>query len=134
MYINPHDDFQRLDNAMEAAGMAWWEIEFPSGVVFFAENKAKMLGYDPDQFFHYKSFTDLVHPDDYETAMQAMRDHMSGKTDHYETVYRIKTKSGDYKTFLDRGKIVQKKGNEMRIAGVVIDVEPLKRALGSTRE
>lgn len=129
MYISPTDDFQRLDNAMEAAGMAWWEIQFPSGVVFFADNKATMLGYSPDKFVHYSNFTDLVHPDDYDKAMNAMRDHMSGQAEYYETTYRIKTKHGDYKTFYDRGKIVQKNEDGMRIAGVVMDVAPLKKIL-----
>ncbi len=129
MFSDSNDDFERLDRAMEAAGMAWWEIEFPTGVVFFAENKAKMLGYKPDKFFHYTSFTDLIHPDDHQAAMQAMIDHMEGRADYYEVAYRIKTNTGEYKTFYDRGKIVQKKDGVMRIAGVVVDIEPIKNYL-----
>lgn len=126
MYLNPQDDFQRLDTAMDAAGLAWWEMELPSGVVFFAENKAKMLGYEAENFFHYKSFTDLLHPDDYPIAMKAMQDHLDGKIDIYETRYRIKCKDGEYKTFYDRGKIVQKKGKNVRVAGIVLDITNLE--------
>lgn len=110
-----------LETALEAAGIAWWWMELPSGVVFFSPNKAKMLDRDPSDFMHYKSFTDLVHPDDYERIMQDMRNHLEGKVDTYETSYRIKAKDGSYKKFYDRGKIVSRKNGETVVAGVVID-------------
>jgi PAS domain S-box-containing protein len=118
------NELQMLESAAEAAGIAWWVMELPSGAIFFSPNKVKMLGYDdPDKFIHYKHFTDLVHPDDYEPMMQNMRDHMEGKTDTYETRYRIKCKDGKYKTFYDRGKIVVRKPNsDMTVTGMVLDV------------
>jgi PAS domain S-box-containing protein len=123
MYINPVDDFNRLSDAMGAAGMAWWEIELPSGVVFFGNNKAAMIGRDPSEFVHYKNFTDLVHPDDHDHTMRAMTDHLEGKTDYYETKYRIMHKDGHYVTFYDRGKIVQRSADgEIKIAGIVLNV------------
>ncbi len=117
----------RLNDALEAAGMAWWEIEMPTGAVFFAENKTKMLGYKKKDFFHYSNFTDLLHPDDYDTAMQAMKDHLEGRAEVYETQYRIKAKDGSYKVFYDKGKIVQNRNGEIRIAGVVVNVEALQK-------
>ena len=120
------DELTLLNDAMEAGGIAWWMMEYPGGAVFFHPNKIKMLGYTEKnlgQFVHYTSFTDLLHPDDYPGAMQAMTDHVSGKKDLYETEYRIKGKDGKYRTFFDRGKIVAKNDKgEMAIAGMVIDV------------
>ena len=88
-------EFAMLEDAIEAGGMAWWIMELPSGVVFFSPNKIKLLGYtekEVSKFVHYSNFTDLVHPDDYEKCMKAMKDHIEGKTKLYETQYRIKTK------------------------------------------
>lgn len=120
------DELILLNDAIEAADMAWWMMEYPSGAIYFHPNKIKMLGYkkkDMDQFIHFSSFTDLVHPDDYELAMKAMSDHLSGKTDKYETQYRIKGKDGEYHRFFDRGKIVAKnRKGELAVAGVVIDI------------
>lgn len=120
------DELTLLNDAMEAGGIAWWMMEYPGGAVFFHLNKIKMLGYtekDLDQFVHYTSFTDLLHPEDHPGAMQAMIDHISGKKDMYETEYRIKGKDGKYRTFFDRGKIVAKNDKgEMAVAGMVIDV------------
>lgn len=112
----------KISDAMFSADMAWWEMELPSGAVFFHPNKAAMLGYSPDKFVHYTHFTDLLHPEDHEAAMKAMMDHMTGKSPIYETKYRIKHADGTYKTFYDKGKIVQKRGDEIRIAGVVVNV------------
>lgn len=76
-----------------------------------------------DEFVHYSSFTDKLHPDDYDNAMKAMTDHVTGKAPSYETKYRIKAKDGSYRTFFDRGKIVAKdKKGGFAIAGVVLDL------------
>lgn len=113
----------RLESAMEAGGIAWWEMELPSGVVFFSENKAHMIGREPGNFVHYRDFTDLLHPDDYEGAMQAMRDHLEGRAPLYKTMYRIEAADGSYRLFFDRGKIVSRdKNGDLKMAGVVVDI------------
>ena len=95
----------RLALAMNTANIAWWEMDVLTGDITFSSHKAEMLGFPPENFKHYKDFMSLVHPDDYESAMEAMRSHFKGKTDKYETDYRIKTISGDYKYFHDIGSI-----------------------------
>ena len=122
MFIDPKQDLDNLETALKAANVAWWVIELPSGVVFFSSNKAEMLGRPAKDFVHYTNFTDLLHKDDSPKAMQAMRDHLEGKTDVYETEYRIQCKDGSYRTFYDKGKIVQRHGKEMKVAGIVIDI------------
>ncbi|USN96231.1 MAG: PAS domain-containing protein [Candidatus Nomurabacteria bacterium] len=120
------DELTLLNDAIGASDMAWWVMEFPSGVVFFHPNKVKMLGFseqDADRFAHYSSFTDRIHKDDYDKTMQAMRNHLQGKSGRYEASYRIKAKDGTYRRFFDRGKIVarDKEGN-VALAGIAIEV------------
>lgn len=118
-------ELDMLQDAMEAGGIAWWMMEYPSGTVFFGPNKVKMLGYeekDADKFIHYTHFTNLIHPDDYEAAMNAMRALLTGEKDVYETKYRIKTKSGGYVVYYDKGRIVGRKNGELAIAGIVMNV------------
>ncbi|OYW41898.1 hypothetical protein B7Z28_01995, partial [Candidatus Saccharibacteria bacterium 32-45-3] len=76
--IGLDDIFTRLETALVAGGIAWWEIEFPSGVIFFSDNKATMLGYSPSKFTHYTHFTDLIHPEDTEAYLQAVESHTNG--------------------------------------------------------
>jgi PAS domain S-box-containing protein len=117
------DEYDMLSRAFEAADMAWWFMELPSGAINTSDHKSKMLGFsDPSAFVHYTSYTDLLHPDDYEKAMQAMRDHLEGKAPFYEVQYRIKTAAGVYVTFYDKGRIVSQKDGDTIIAGIVIKV------------
>ncbi|HYH75323.1 MAG TPA: PAS domain-containing protein [Candidatus Saccharimonadales bacterium] len=122
MHFGDGRELDKFEIAMEATGLAWWWMELPSGAVFFSPNKAQMIGRNPADFMHYKDFTDLVHPDDYEKAMQAMRDHLEGKKELYETTYRIKHQDGSYVQFYDRGQIVGREEGKIVLAGFVFDV------------
>jgi PAS domain S-box-containing protein len=109
---------------MIAKGKAtWWEMFLPSGDVVFGDQKTTMLGYQADQFSNFKDFTELLHPDDYSKAMQAMRDHLDGKGEVYKTLYRIKTKEQGYITFYDYGRIVEQKGEKIKVIGFVFKIE-----------
>jgi len=120
----------RLELAMQGANMAWWEMDVTTGSVIFGKRKAEMLGYSTGKFKHYTDFTALLHPEDYEKAMNAMRGHMEGLIDKYEVEYRILTHSGDYKWFYDIGSIVKRdlNGNPLNITGIVIDISGRKQA------
>lgn len=118
-------EFALLEDALEAGGIAWWLMELPSKMVFFSVNKLIMMGYSKDdvhKFVRYTDFTERIHPDDYASAMKAMTDHLEGRTPLYETQYRIKAKDGSYLTFYDRGRIVGRKGKELAIAGIVLNI------------
>lgn len=114
-------EVEHIEDALEAAGMAWWSLEFPSGALKYSKYKTETLGYDAKDFVHYTHFTDLIHPEDKETAMKAMTDHYTGKRDIYEVTYRIKAKNGKYKTFYDKGKIVERFAGSFTVAGVVTE-------------
>ncbi|MEI7812803.1 MAG: PAS domain S-box protein [Ignavibacteria bacterium] len=121
---------QRLEFAMNTADMAWWEIELPSGNIAFGKRKAEMLGFPPERFKHSKDFMTLVHPDDYEPMMDAMRRHLDGILNKYETEYRILTASNEYKWFYDIGTIVETDSNKtpVKVAGLVLDITERKAA------
>ena len=119
------ESMEMLEDALDAAGIAWWVMELPSGVVFFSPNKIEMLGFDRDentQFVHYTSFTNRLHPDDRDACIQAMVDHTEGKVPFYEKKYRIKTKDGGYAVVYDCGRVVARTGDEIIVAGAVIDM------------
>ncbi|MBV5282075.1 MAG: PAS domain S-box protein [Paludibacter sp.] len=120
----------RLENALQGGNMAWWEMDVLTGGVTFAKRKVEMLGYSPENFKHYRDFTSLVHPDDYEKIMSAMRGHFQGVYEHYETEYRIKAKSGEYIWFYDFGSVVKKdvNGAPLICTGFVYDITDKKKS------
>lgn len=98
-------------------------MELPSGLVSFGEAKAEMLGYPSSHFNNYNKFTDLLHPDDYEKAMEAMKYHIDGQKNFYETSYRIQHKNGSYLQFYDIGQIIERNEGKVVIMGFVWSLE-----------
>lgn len=123
---------ERLDLAMSMGNLAWWDWDYPSGNVIASDQKALMLGLPPENAKSYSvtDWTKLIHPEDYDQTMQDMRDHLTGKRKLYETEYRIKTKSGNWKWFYDKGGIVTRDSDNkpLRIAGIVFDITDIKES------
>ncbi|MCX8149060.1 chemotaxis protein CheB [Thermaurantimonas aggregans] len=116
---------QRLQMALEMGNMAWWEWDVQTGQVNMHEKKATMLGYSPEEFpKEVYAICEYLHPEDYERTMQAMRDHLEGKSPMWDIVYRIRCKDGSYKKYHDRGGVVTRddSGKPLKMVGIVMDV------------
>lgn len=113
----------RLNGSMLAGNVAWWQLDLRTGAVTFSDNKARMLGFPPDHFKHYEDFTNLLHPEDVDTAMEAMRACMRGERD-YAVDYRIQAATGVYRWFSDTGTVTERAedGQALVVSGVVTDV------------
>ena len=127
------DEFQRERVEEQRLDYAWtgnlghWYWSVPSNTVTFNPLKVTTLGYEPGEIPEepdYQFFTDMLHPEDYSTAMKAMRLHLSGEKKVYETEYRIRTKGGNWRWYHDIGKITQRddKGDPLLVSGIVFDV------------
>lgn len=114
----------QFDQAVVAGRATWWKMELPSGKVLFGKQKAKMLGYPASRFRHYQDFVELVHPEDQEKTMLAMRNHLDGRAKLYEAAYRIRAKNGEYLRFYDCGQIISKEGDKVDVCGFVMKVKP----------
>ena len=132
---NYPDDAMRETNhkltlAMQGGKMAWWEMDVTTGNVTFDKHKVEMLGYPIENFKHFKDFTALVHPQDYDRIMSAMRGHLDGVFDKYEAEYRILSKSGEYIWFYDYGSVVKKDSNGVPLicTGFVYNISERKNA------
>lgn len=115
-----------LQKELKSSPFAWWEWDVVHNKVTFNHLKVTMLGYDVKDFIDcgYQKFTDLLHPDDYERTMEAMRKLLRGEAKIYQIDYRIRAKNGDYKWYMDRGAIIQKDkdGNPLVVRGLVLDL------------
>lgn len=116
----------RLEASMSVGDMAWWEMELPSGKISFNSNKTKMLGRKAEDFKHYSDFLELVHDDDKDKAMNAMRKHIEGKSRIYEIEYRIRNSENEFLWFYDVGHITSKKDGKLLLTGIVTDITARK--------
>ncbi len=113
---------KRLDSALKISDLIWWDWNIETNKVIAGNLKSELIGYSEIKGEQDLEFwTSKVHPDDYEKTMNAMRDHLSGQKDLYECKYRIKCKDGSWKTFHDKGKIVERDKNDKptRVIGTV---------------
>lgn len=120
----------RLNLALQAGNMAWWEMNIITGSITFEKAKAEILGYLPENFKHYSDFMKLVHPEDSDRAMDAMRSYIYGSANKYEVEYRIMAKSGEYKWFYDIGSITEKdaNGKAILVTGLVTNITERKQS------
>ncbi len=110
-------------------GHWYWNIK--TNEVTFNPLKVTTLGYDKSEIpehVTYQFFTEKLHPEDFQKAMDSMYDHLYGKADVYEVEYRIKAKNGSFKWYYDRGKITQydDNGKPVFLAGIVFDITEKK--------
>ncbi|MFC7074076.1 PAS domain S-box protein [Halovenus rubra] len=122
---------ERLDLAVDGAGIGVWDWDIETDEVIFNEAWASMLGYRRDELeFDFQIWEQLVHPTDLETATAALEAHMRGESEFYESEIRMQTKSGNWKWVWTTGQVVERDddGEPTRAAGIHIDIDDRKQA------
>lgn len=120
---------ERTELALFGGDLAWWDWNYVTGRVHYNDNRARLLGYEKDDLPQtFGDITRMIHPDDYELTMARLHAHLSGEHPNYETEFRLRTKTGEWKWFFDKGKIVETDifGKPIRLAGVLIDINDRK--------
>ncbi|MCX6266501.1 MAG: response regulator, partial [Bacteroidetes bacterium] len=76
----------------------------------------------------YDDIIRMIHPDDYPHMIAQLQKHLSGDHPNYEAEFRLKAKSGEWRWFFDKGKVVETDilGKPVRLAGVLIDIHERK--------
>jgi PAS domain S-box-containing protein len=121
----------RLELALAGADLGMWDWTIPTNRNIYDTRWARMLGYSLDELEpNYFTWEELVHPEDRARVVGALKAHVEGKTPTYETEHRLRTKSGEWKWILDRGKVLEwdDQGKPVRAAGTHMDITERKRA------
>ena len=131
---------ERLRLVLEGSSYGFWDWNIDTGLIQLNSRWLEMLGYDTHEIDrHIQSWQNLVHPDDYSFVMQSMNDNIVGNTEDYECEYRMKSKDGDWKWVISRGKVIDRDetGKSLRMAGIHSDItvrknmqDEIKAALG----
>ena len=116
---------ERLHHALDATSDGVWDLNLTTGQVYFSPQWERLLGYEPGETPHRVAFFySIVHPDDLPRVEQQMQAHLSGRTAVKQDEVRLRTKSGVYQWFLDRGKVVARDaaGTPLRMVGTITDI------------
>lgn len=115
---------ERWQLALRGSNDGIWDWNLQTDEVFFSARWKSMLGYEDHEISnHLDEWAKRVHPDDLDCVMQAIQDHLDGKTPLYRSEHRVRCKDGTYKWILDRGQAIwDEAGNALRMAGSHTDV------------
>ena len=123
-------NIERLQLALEAAGLDLWENNLVTGEVtckaikIFAE-----LGYGEDESHAYiDNMLALIHPDDIPLIHAAVNDHLTGITAQYRCEFRIRAKTGAWVWYANYGKNMGRVDGELgqRFIGVTFNIDDRK--------
>ncbi len=121
---------RRMQLALEGANLGLWDWNIKTGELIVNARFAEIIGYTIDEIEPTIDFWErLIHPEDYEEVMGALKAHIEGKISFYVSEHRLQTKTGGWKWVLARGKVVEKdkEGRPDRATGTHLDIHNRKR-------
>ena len=119
---------ERLSLALEAVCDAVWDWRVDTGEVHFNSGWYKILGFKPYELPQdYSTWTNLLHPEDRDYAEKVISQNLE-TNDPFSMEFRMRTKDGQWKWLLGRGKTVERdtKGNAVRMIGTNVDISDRK--------
>jgi len=115
---------ERFNLAMQGANDGLWDWNIQENTAYFSPRWKSMLGYHESEVLDRpKEWRKRLHRDDVRKVLSAMRSHMQGVTETYESIHRIRHQNGQYLWVLDRGLAVfDEKGKPYRMVGTQVDI------------
>lgn len=121
----------RLELALEAAGLDLWENDLVTGAVTLKASKTfAELGFDEHEIAaDVQGIFGLVHPDDRAKVQKAIDDHLSGHTPQYRCEFRLRSKGGAWVWYANYGRIMDGQSSTpgRRLIGVTFNIDDRKR-------
>lgn len=97
-----------LQIALATSGLGWWNWNLLTEETYYDPQWKRILGYEVDEITnHYKSFEQLVHPQDLLQVSQTLKNYLAGHTPIFEVEIRMQTKNGEWKWILSCGRVFQ---------------------------
>ena len=102
-----------------------WDYDVRENSMYFSPRWRAMLGYTDSQ--EVPEWRLLVHPDDMAHVQAALREHLEGKNDLFESVHRMQHASGEWRWIQSRVKgRLDDNGRLKRLVGVETDITERK--------
>ena len=127
---------QRWQQVLEGLNDGIWDWDAASDWFFFSARCMEMIGYPAqNRQMSATEWRQRYHPEDAERLEQARRNHLSGQSELFDEVIRIRCQNGEYKWIRSRGKAQRDEtGCLLRVMGVLTDIHAEKTAAESARK
>src|SRR6185503_18617219 len=121
---------ERFELALKGADLAAWDWNIETGEVIFNPRWAELRGFRLEEIeSHVDAWISGIHPDDRPGVQKAVDEYFAGRSLEYETEHRVRTRSGEWRWILDRGKVFARgdDGQPIRMVGTELDITERKR-------
>ncbi len=128
---------EQLQIVMQGSNDGFWDWNLQKDQLFLSAQYYEILGYRNGEIkSDVQSWQNRIHEDDRDFVLEALHAHLEDKTKQYKCEYRVKTKKGDWKWILDRGKVAvrDENNNPLRVAGTISDVDERKKTEKELKE
>ncbi len=119
---------ERFALAVEGTKDGLWDLDLNSRIAYFSDRYWEMLGYVSGEFNpDFETWKDLLHPDDKASALDRVDNYLDRKISSYESIFRMRSKQGDYRWINARGKaLFDANGKPYRFVGFHTDITVTK--------
>ncbi len=120
-------DREREQIAVEASCNGYWYWDLEAEKIQFSNSWAEMLGYRVDELgTDREAWFSRVHPHYLPELKDALSAHLYGKTDGFQSQYRVQHRDGTYLWVMNRGIALRgAEGSPIAVAGSQIDITQL---------
>lgn len=115
----------RLETAVNGANLGIWDANIRDGINVANDRWFEMFGYKPEEIEDsYEFFFSIVHPEDVDLILSEIGKIERGEKESFEVIVRVKSKSGEYITILDKGTGLEfdSDGHLIRMIGTHLDI------------
>ena len=127
---------ERFSLVMDGINDGVWDWNLLEDQVYYSPRWKEMLGFQDEELENrFETWQELVHPEDYQETMNAVREYLEGERDEYYLEHRLQHKDGSYRWILARGKVLRNEdGVPYRMVGSHTDITERKLAEKALRE
>ncbi|MBN2733666.1 MAG: PAS domain-containing protein [Methanomicrobiaceae archaeon] len=125
------DSEESLSLAIEGAELGIWDSDINTKRQTVNKIWADMIGYTCAEVDNVPDFwRKHVHPADLPRVLESIDDYALGKTDRYNSEFRMRCKNGSWKWIASTGRVSERDidNNPQRISGIHIDITDLVAA------
>lgn len=119
------DNKFRIETAVKGANLGVWDANIRDEHVIVNNRWLEILGYNREEVVDpYSLFFSSLHPDDVPKVKLGIQQAEQSEAKSFEIIIRVRAKSGDYRTIIDRGSALDydSNGKLIRMIGTHLDI------------
>ena len=120
---------ERLSLALKGSNTGLWDWNVETDEVIYDEQWCSMLGYKQNELkADFSTFDKLIHPEDKKNTVKELDKHFKDQKYNFSSEFRLKTKDGNWKWIIGRGKVSKRniENKPLRMIGIHIDITERK--------